>query len=303
MPEFARLRSQAAACRQLCSLAPSSRRLLRTGSAIVVRVAEAPSQPRGDVRWRTFADVVAFTLGTNVWISIVILPAIFVGVLRTSGQIGAAALPFTMLMLGLARRSEAILLGLFPAALLVPVAIHPAMASSHVYGPIRFALVSIGVVAYLFGVSFFTTFHEPPAPRSVRGLSSASAGPTERWARRERVYWALTGMSLVIPMVLIAWVNYDDAIADFLGEMYPSRVALMTTALTAGAILLWLLIYHYAFLGALRPHRTGDRDLVTALAQARTDAKAGKPRPRFYLAVALALVAMGALIVLRHMKG
>lgn len=254
-------------------------------------------------RWRTFADVVAFTLGTNVWISIVILPAIFVGVLRTPGQIAAAALPFLVLMAGLARRSEAILLGLFPAAVLVPVAIQPLMASSHVYGPIRFTLVSIGVVAYLFGVSFFTTFHEPPAPRSVRGLSSAQVGPAERWQRRERVYWMLTAMSVVIPTVLVAWVNFDDTIAALLGEMYPGRVALMTTALTAGAIVLWLGIYHYAFLGALRPHRTGDRDLVGALTQARADAKTGKPRPRFYLAVALALAAMVTLIVLRHVKG
>ncbi len=266
-------------------------------------VAEVSTQPRGAARWRTFADVVAFALGTNVWISIVILPAIFAGVLRTSSQIAAAALPLMVLMLGLARRSEAVLLGLFPAAVLVPVALQPAMVESHVYGPVRFTLVSIGVVAYLFGVSFFTTFHEPPAPRSVRGLSSAQAGPAERWQRRERVYWMLTAMSVVIPMVLIAWVNFDDAVADFLGEMYPGRVALMTTALTAGAILLWLVIYHYAFLGALRPHRTGDRDLVAALARARTDAKSGKPRPRFYFAVVLALFAMGALIVLRHVKG
>ena len=34
-------------------------------------------------------------------------------------------------------------------------------------------------------------------------------GPAERWQRRERVYWMLTGMSLVIPTVLIAWVNFD----------------------------------------------------------------------------------------------
>ena len=245
----------------------------------------------------------AFALGTNVWVSIVILPAIFVGSLRTPGQIAAASLPLTVLLLGLARRSEAVLMGLFPAAVLVPVAIQPAIASSHVYGPIRFTLVSIGVVAYLFGVSFFTTFHEPPAPRSVRGLSSAQAGPAERWQRRERVYWMLTVLSVAIPMVLLAWVNFDDSVADFLGEMYPGRVPLMTTALTAGAILLWLLIYHYAFLGVLRPHRTGDRDLVAALASARADAKTGKPRPRFYLAVALALAAMGALILLRHVKG
>jgi hypothetical protein len=115
------------------------------------------------------------------------------------------------------------------------------------------------------------------------------------------MYWMLTVLSLVIPTVLIAWVNFDRGIANYLGQMSPGRVALMTTALTAGAIVLWLGIYHYAFLGVLRPHRTGDRDLVTALAQARADAKAGKPRGRFYLAVALALAAMCLLILVRHL--
>ncbi|TMQ11557.1 MAG: hypothetical protein E6J90_34610 [Deltaproteobacteria bacterium] len=254
-------------------------------------------------RWKTFADVVAFALGTNVWISTVILPAIFVGVLHGASQIAAAALPFVVLLLGLARRSEAVLLGLFPAAVLVPIALQPQMASSYVYGPIRFTVVALGVLAYLFGVSFFTTWHEPPAPRSVRGLSSAQLGPAERWQRRERVYWMLTAMSLVIPTVLLAWVNFDTAIEDYLGEMYPGRVALMTTALTVGAIVLWLGIYHYALLGVLRPHRTGDRDLVARLGQARSDAKIGKPRPRFYVSVALALAAMATLILLRHLKG
>jgi hypothetical protein len=254
-------------------------------------------------RWKTFADVVAFALGTNVWISIVILPAIFVGGLHGGPHVAAAALPFIVLMLGLARRSEGVLLGMFPAAILVPVALQPQMASSYVYGPIRFTLVAAGVVAYLFGVSFFTTWHEPPAPRSIRGLTSAQIGPAERWQRRERVYWMLTAMSLIIPTVLIAWVNFDTAVEDFIGEMYLGRVAPMTTALTAGAIVLWLGIFHYAFLGVLRPHRTGDRDLVIVLGQARSDAKAGKPRPRFYVSVALALAAMAALILLRHLKG
>lgn len=261
-------------------------------------MAETTPDTRSD-KWKTFADVVAFALGTNVWVSIVILPAIFVNALH-GPAIAAAILPFAVLVLGLARRSETVLLGLFPAALLVPIGLHPELATMYVYGPIRFALVTVGVIAYLFGVSFFTTFHEPPAPRSVRGLSSAQAGPAERWKRRERVYWILAGMSVVIPTVLIAWVNFDGAIADFLGEMYPGRVALMTTALTAGAIVLWLAIYHYAFLGVLRPHRTGDRDLVSALSKARADAKTGKPRARFYLSVAVALIAMITLIYSRH---
>src|SRR4051812_25256572 len=261
------------------------------------------AEPTTERRWKTFADVVAFTLGVNVWISIVILPGVFVDALHGKGKVLAAALPLATLLLGLARRSETILLGLFPAALLVPVAVAPQIAASHVYGPLRFGLVSLGVIAYLFSVSFFTTFHEPPQPRSVRGLSSAQSGPAERWQRRERVYWMLVGMSLVIPLTLIAWVNFDPAIEDFLGEMYPGRVALMTTALTAGAIVLWLGIFHYAFLGVLRPHRTGDRDLIVTLAQARSDAKTGKPRSRFYLSVAIALGAMATLILIRHVKG
>jgi hypothetical protein len=259
------------------------------------------AEPVTERKWRTFADVVAFTLGINVWISIVILPAGFVGTLRGGVMILAALLPFAVLMLGLLRRSEVVLLGLFPSALLVPVAVHPQIASAHVYGPIRFTLVALGVIAYLFGVSFFTTFHEPPAPKSIRPLSSATQGPAARWQRRERMYWMLTAMSLVIPTVLIAWVNFDQSIADYLGEMYPGRVALMTTALTVGAIVLWLGIYHYAFLGALRPHRTGDRDLVGALAQARADATTGKPRGRFYIAVGVARGAMLVLILLRHL--
>ena len=254
-----------------------------------------------ETKWRTFADVVAFALGTNVWVSIVILPAIFVGALHGAGHIAAALLPFGVLLMGLGRRSEGILLGVFPAAVLVPVSIQPQLASSYVYGPVRFALVAIGVIAYLFGVSFFTAFHEPPAPRSVRMLSSATAGPATRWRRRERVYWGLTTLSVIIPIALIVWVNYDDAIGDYIGEMYPGRVALMTTALTVGAIVLWLGIYHYAFLGVLRPHRTGDRDLVTSLTRTRSESKAGKPRARFYLAVGLALIAMLSLILFRHM--
>ena len=259
-------------------------------------------QPDAGRRWKTFADVVAFTLGVNVWISIVILPAIFVGALHGVWRMAAALAPFAALLWGLAKRSEVILLGVFPAVVLVPVGLEPQLASQYVYGPIRFALVALGLVAYLFGVSFFTTFHEPPAPKSVRGLSSAQQGPASRWLRRERVYWMLVAMSVVVPTVLIARVNFDSGIGDYLGEMYPGRVALMTTALTVGAIVLWLLVFHYAFLGVLRPHRTGDRDLVAALAKARADAKTGRPRSRFYLAVGLALGAMVALILL-HRKG
>jgi hypothetical protein len=46
---------------------------------------DAVAELTTDRRWKTFADVVAFALGTNVWISIVILPAIFVNTLHGAG--------------------------------------------------------------------------------------------------------------------------------------------------------------------------------------------------------------------------
>ena len=118
--------------------------------------------------------------------------------------------------------------------------------------------------------------------------------------RRERVYWLLFGLSLLFPATMIAWANFDGDVQAYLGQNYPERIALMTTVLNVGVIVLWLAIYHYAFLGVLRPHRTCDRDLATAIGIARADARSGRPRRRFYLGVLIALILMAALLIARH---
>ncbi len=257
---------------------------------------QAPSERR----WRALADGVAASLGLNVWVSVVLLPALFIG--KTGGNdLLLGLIPLLVLGLGLWRRSEAVLLLAYPAAVLVPIAVHPVMASAHVYGPIRFVTVAIGVTAYLVGVSFFTNFHEPTPPVSIRPLSSALAGPPQRWRRRERVYWELFALSLIMPVSLLLWVNYAPEVQGYLGENYPGRVAAMTTVLVVGVIALWLVIFHVAFLGVLRPHRTGDRDLLTTLAQAKADARTGRPRTPFYVGVVAALAGMLVLLLLRHL--
>ena len=88
--------------------------------ALHSRTVSASEEPRTERRWKTFADVVAFTLGTNVWISIVILPAIFVNALNTPLRMFASITPFAALIVGLWRRSELILMALFPSLLLLP---------------------------------------------------------------------------------------------------------------------------------------------------------------------------------------
>jgi len=231
----------------------------------------------------------------------VILPALFVGAMRTSGMLLAVLAAPAALTVGLWRRSEILLLGAFPSAILIPIALHPEMGASHVFGPVRFAVVATGLVAYLLGISYFTTFHEPQQPVSERTLSSAQQPTPPRWRRRERMYWLLAALSLAVPVFLIWTVAYDDDIARAIQHYYPGRVAPMMTLLTLGVVALSVILYAWVFLGVMRPHRTGDRDLVTTLAIARADAVRGKPRTRFYLGVFLALGFMTTMVLLRHL--
>lgn len=251
-------------------------------------------------RWRRFADVVALALGVNVWLSLVFIPGMQIHALDGGRMLALALAPLLVLAVGVVVRSELVLLGGFPTTVLLPITVEPGIAAPHLFGPVRFLVVALGVIAYLLAGSYFMSFHEPATPRSRRPLASASGGTPARWRRRERIYWELTALSVVCPMLGLYWVNYDPAINGFLGQMYAGRVAAMSTLLNVAVLTLWLLLYLSVFLGVLKPHRTGDRDLVTDLAVTRNQARSGRPRLRFHLAVGAALMLMGTLLYLRH---
>ena len=239
-------------------------------------------------RWRTFADAVALALGINIWVSIVVLPGFFVGSFRATGDILVASLPLVALAAGLWRRNETVLLLLFPSALMLPVALSPQIMSIHVYGSVRFVVVSIGLIAYLFGVSFFTSFYEPPPPENVRPMASSRHPTPPRWRRRFRMYRTLTIISVLFPAILLYTVNFDKTCEAFLRQMFPGRVAPMTTVLNLSVIVAWVVIFNSFVLGVLKQHRAGDRDLVAALALTRSLARRGKPQPVFFVGVACA---------------
>ena len=117
----------------------------------------------------------AFALGTNVWVSIVILPAFFLGSLHGAGHVLAALLPFAVLPLGLRRASECGLLGRFPAAVSVPSSIQPHLPSTRVSGPLSSRLSPSRVpsaplvaapTSFTAILAFFTLSHEAPPGRS-----------------------------------------------------------------------------------------------------------------------------------------
>jgi hypothetical protein len=243
---------------------------------------------------------VALALGLNLWVQFVLLPGLVSGAAASGPVQLAAALALVVLGAGVWRRSELILLLGFPSALLVPAALAPAMANVHVYGPIRFAIVALGLIGYLFGASLFTSFREPPPPRSQRPLASASRPVPERWRRRLRIYGYLAALSAIFPVVLLYAINFDRETREFIAIKYAGRVAGFTTVMNLGALAFWVLLYMWFFLGVLRPHRTGDRDLVVGLERLRAEARRGRPRPSFYLGVGLALGLMFLLLLMRH---
>ena len=262
--------------------------------------ADPAEHPGGERRWRTFADAVALALGINLWVSLVLLPGMVSGALAGGGAQVAALLPVVVLVVGVWRRSEMVLLFGVPAALLVPVAFAPEMVNVHVYGPVRFGLVAAGLIGYLFGASIFTSFREPQAPLSRRALGSAGKPVPVRWRRRFRVYNGLAILSAVFPLVLLYTINFDQTTRDFMATRYPGRAHALSAVMNLGAVGFWVLIYTWFFLGVLRPHRTGDRDLLGDIETLRRQGARGRPRPHFDIGVIGALVLMLALLLMRH---
>ena len=237
-------------------------------------------------------------LGTNVWLTLVVVPALFVARDAHAGPawtllVGAALVP---LVVGALTGSSSWLLLGFPAALLMPLAVEPRLVSEHLGSPLAFTVAAAGIFAHCFGVA---TLLMPPAPRphAVRALAAPLA---PRWRRRERLYAAFALLSFLLAARLVHAVNFNARNRAYLRELYPARETLIVAVLNLGALALWAAIFHGCFLWLLKRHREGDRDLTYELRQLRADAARTTPRPLFYLSVAGALLFMGLFAALRY---
>lgn len=238
------------------------------------------------------ARLVVGALGVNVWASMILIPALYLGTLRGPAVL-YAVLPLIALGLGTARRSPPLLLLAYPATLVPAVTRIPRLLSDAVYGPTTFALVGIGLVAYLLAAAALTAEEAPAPPERTRVLAAARAPLPARWRRRFRIYAGLTALSVATPVVLLIAANFAPRHLAFLGELYPGRVAAMRTLLNLGVLALVAGIHTSVYAGVLEHHRTGDAALEAEMSALRGEARRGRPRPLFYVAV---LVALGLMI-------
>jgi len=253
---------------------------------------------------RIAADVVTGALGLNLWLSFVLVPGLFLGSFRHGKAfLAVAPVPLVVLAAGIARRSPLWLLLIYPATLLVPVALDPRTVGENAQRPLPFILIAASLVVYFLGAAYLTSppgaGESPPGRTRRLGASLGTKNPP-RWRRRRRIYAVLGVLSIVFPIALVYQINFAPSTRAYLAELYPGdRTTTMTALLDLGAVLLWLLVFSIGFVGPLRSHRTGDKELIADLERLRTWARRPAPTLSFYVGVVCALGLMALLLTLR----
>jgi len=257
---------------------------------------------------RLAADVVTATLGLNLWLSLVLVPGLFLGSFGHSFAHGRAFLlvapvPLVVLGVGIVRRSPLWLLLAYPAMLLVPVALDPRTVGENAERPLVFTLIAASLVGYFLGAAYLTGGRgggELATERTRRLGASLGAKNPARWRRRRRLYTAFGILSMVFPIALIYQINFAADTRAYLAELYPGdRAPTMIALLDLGAVLLWFAAFAIGFVGPLRAHRTGDKEIVSELERLRAQARRASPSLVFYVGVVCALGLMALLLAMR----
>lgn len=237
-------------------------------------------------------------LGLNLWVTWLCVPGLYLHELQRPHVLFLVAVPLLLLGWGVLRHSAFLLLLGFPAACLLPISAAPRLLTGATHSATRLLLLALGLVAFLFGVSFLLGGAARPPPERSRAL--ASGPPPQRWRRRFRVYRELMILSAVFPLVLLVAVNLAPQNRAYVGELYPGRQSSVFTLLNLGVLALWLGLFAVYFVGVLYPHRSGDKDLVRDLARWSAETKRPSTRRAFTLTALLVLALLGQVLYLRY---
>jgi hypothetical protein len=201
-----------------------------------------------------------------------------------------------LLALGLWRRSDALLLAAFPAVTLLPVALLAGgEPEARLASAPPLAVSALSLLGYMIAAAAFGRAREVVTVAvEKRGFES---GPLpERWRRRMRVYAALQAAAAAIPLVMLWAVDLRGETRHALERSFGARADAVQVVLTVAAGALSFALWRAFLVGPLEAHLQQDPELVRALQAARKQARRGRPRGGFYLAVAVALAGVAAMI-------
>jgi hypothetical protein len=252
-------------------------------------------------------------LGVNLWVVAVALPLALAAHARALGDVSMptvavvslaplVALAAGVLSRSLSGRTLALLVG-FPVLVVVPQALATAELTTRVVPAAAWLLAAASLVGYLVVVVQSEVRAERGTAGAVAAATTTRSLPREevpsRWRRRLRVYRGMVAVAIGFPAALLfavdLWPSFTASLAASLGTQAPRAQAFATV----GVALLWVGILRAYLLHPLNAHLQHDRDLLATMEQDRRHARGGRPRTSFYVAVAVALAAMVAVVIQR----
>ncbi len=245
------------------------------------------------VRDRIFS-LAPLVLGVNLWVATTVVPALG-GIGSDGGILGALLiLPLVLLGLGLWRRSEVLLLVVFPVSLLLPIGTSNGALLLTDYTPFSFFMHACVWIAYLFSASRYTTAEITLIPThkpNRRPLKQASP-------RLPCILLAAT--AALYPLVLLYSVLFTESHHLFRRELFPGRATDVTTLLVLTVFAMHI-VFSFAFWVPLAEGiRSEDRQLSHSLRRVRLHKNF---RLELFLGATLALVLSAVWLYLRGASG
>jgi hypothetical protein len=246
-------------------------------------------------------QLLASALGVNLWLTILVVPALYLRASAASVGVLAAlcALALALLVVGLVRRSRLLLLLLFPLALGLGPLVEPALAGPSVYTPWTLLPCAAALLLHLGGALWLcSTAAVPAAPARLKAVAVPLRAPVS--ARRFRLYRALAVLGGLFPAVLLVAVLHRPGAAGDLERAFGASAPVAATLIALFALALWVGLFFVYFVRVFATHLDGDRLTLAEDIEIRRRLVARRPGLGLYVTMLAGLALMAAFLVLRY---
>lgn len=247
-------------------------------------------------------------LGINLWLLLQVVPLWLAHGTVPQWLYAVTPLPILLLLLGLRFHRQvwaqvALLVG-FPL-LLTSVDALGSVAHDRLH-PLLAVVLKLSVFAAYLATTCNLLAKEPAfgsalsLTASTWEVTAIEAPPaSQKFRRRAATHWLLQALCVAMPsLMLYAICLHQPNVRQFLrlvGSM--SKVASLQATILAAVTMLWASLFYFGVMRPLKLHIGHDATLRGELSKLRQAARRGRPRPQLYVAMAVALLGMAALLV------